>query len=616
MKRLEEGQKRHLAPLALVPQLRRVPIKIADHLLGEQEHVVLCEPLLVEHGLDVPQQPRQARGRVLLAHHAGREREEVGHPEDALAVGLEQGGGMSHGGLLVGNHTETIGHRHNIYSALLRQGLESVLAGEVLLDDLHNVLDAHGRHAALGLLEKAGADVEHDDLLELLADELHGQELEVPSGSPADVDPHETSRLLHWERVHKPRAREEQLLAERIVVSLLVRVERLHGLRMLGLSARAERQDRLQDGEGHDLDARPELVDDPAGRLGQGVNARGRLDGRVVQVGDPGAEVHADAVARVVHAQRLEPHQRRRVDRVRVRAPEDAAASSVHLGGERVDLAADVGDGHPVHVIQEGGNREGAALRGLAGRHEGPVHEVKLAGVDALAQLLVVLPAAVARAVGLRPVAQQVAGVEVVVAAEVGVVDDVLQHALQGVGAVRAEVQLALGHAGEEAAEAVEHGVHEPGHHLELHLVVLRDADELLLRRLVAHALHDPAEAGQGEAEARQEPGKLAAGAGVQDGFAVGQEAVPELHGRRQQVLLQLRVVLAEHVDVLRREDGEEVLEGQQLDAHLLHVHQRDLGHVEIHRRHLGALDEVVQDVAARGRNRDHVVVILRTKIS
>jgi len=73
---------------------------------------------------------------------------------------------------------------------------------------------------------------------------------------------------------------------------------------------------------------------------------------------------------------------------------------------------------------------------------------------------------------------------------------------------------------------------------------------------------------------------------------------IPEDHGRPRKLVTEgLVVVLPEQIHVVLGKDLEEVFEGQLLAGGGFDLGQRDLSTVEVHRRHLGALNEVIEGI-------------------
>eukprot|EP00128_Syssomonas_multiformis_P003300 Colp12_sorted_trinity150504_noHs@1284 len=449
---LEEGHEGDGASEAVVPHGLE-PVEALQLLVGQQVHVVQREPVLVQDALgraDAAEQRGQAVVVVAL--------EEEVRDADVAAL-LEQLGGVGDGRLLVGDHGEGVGHGDAVHGAGGGQHAHHRSLGHVVLHHAGDVLDAHGVDALLGDLKQTGGDVADDDLLEVLADHLHGEELQVARGATADVDPDHAAALLEGEGLHEGGAGVQQSLSEGVVALLLVLVEGLHVLRVTGHLQGGGHQG-LPEGEGDHLEAGDGLVDEAQVLLG--VDALLEGHGHVLDGRDPGGPVHAHAVIAVVHTCGVQPGQRRGVHVVGEGSPEDLAVDGVHLAHEVGHLLVDHAVGHPVHVVQQRRHSDGhrAAVDRVQDR---AVHQLELAVLEVLLHGGEMFLAQVSRAVVGLVVAQDVARVEVVVAHQVRLEEHALDHQGQVVGAVQAQGHLALGHAGEAAAAAQHDVVHQPG---------------------------------------------------------------------------------------------------------------------------------------------------------
>mmetsp|Transcript_4455 Transcript_4455/g.11176 ORF Transcript_4455/g.11176 Transcript_4455/m.11176 type:complete len:342 (-) Transcript_4455:1196-2221(-) len=268
----QEGQEGDSPPEALLGHGSEVEhaLHALEHVLLQEDHVVLLEPQPRELTVN----PRQNVGDPVLVALAVRRAlatpvEEISNSQRALPLGLEQlGRGLERGGL-VGDHRERVRKGHEV----ARAGLGELLrdhgrVAEVAEDALHNVRQPSSLHTRLGDLEEGERHVNNNDLLEVIADGLHREELEVAGGAPPNVEPDHLATALglpDGDALGEHGTGEEHLLAERIVLVLLVLVEGLHLgavlVELLVLVRDGLPREGLHHGERDDLDARLDQVE-------------------------------------------------------------------------------------------------------------------------------------------------------------------------------------------------------------------------------------------------------------------------------------------------------------------------------------------------------------------
>mmetsp|Transcript_45296 Transcript_45296/g.142557 ORF Transcript_45296/g.142557 Transcript_45296/m.142557 type:complete len:257 (-) Transcript_45296:165-935(-) len=189
---------------------------------------------------------------------------------------------------------------------------------------------------------------------------------------------------------------------------------------------------------------------------------------------------------------------------------------------------------------------------------------------------------------------------------------DPLEHSLEVVRAVKAELELSGRHASKHGTSQVgDQLVHHPAEHLEASLMFLALRLQGIQALLLNYSASDETEAQEPEDHAADQPGQEPGGSRVEDGLEALDVAVPEPLGGHAQVRADhLEVLAAEQINVVLCKDLEELLELDVLAACRLGLRQCNLSSVEVHRRNPSTLDEVVEGVAPCRCDGDHVIVL------
>mmetsp|Transcript_15481 Transcript_15481/g.50382 ORF Transcript_15481/g.50382 Transcript_15481/m.50382 type:complete len:640 (+) Transcript_15481:105-2024(+) len=620
------GARRLLRLRADVDVVRREPGRVGDaaaalrvedgrRLLREEGDVAAVEvdaverePLLVD-----------ALEDVVLAVEALREVDEA----QGAAVD-DQGEHVFHGRPPVRDHREAVGARDRARVAPLQPELREVREG--LRDVAAHAVDAVAQAQRLDALLRHGQEVrrqvaERDargfrQRLEVLRDEL-----DVARGAAADADEgvgglrRFREELGHGGPGHgvleERVAAREQRLAEAVVGLALRAVEGGDVLLLL--------QRLLGHGVAHEQIVLEAVgVDRPRARGDERVEVEVLGDGRA-----PLAQVPADAVVgldlgvgqlgqgRRVHREEVRlPLLERRARRVG--PPEDAARAAVHA----LEHVADEGRAelrrHPVHGVEQAHEGEAPGPRGRLRVAPGPVeqrHAPPQLGLVHGQEPRVKVGGHVARALGeLVELAAAVAVVEVVVAAPHALPQDLVDPVREDARPPLDEGELLRRDAAQRRRPGPDDGRRQQpdaqAQHGGRRGRLLRAEVPLEAAREAQGPRHEHEQVGHDAARAREHPVVAEELVQIPVPVRAARVAAEQLPEPRP-------VVLREHARVAAAPEREEVGLGHLgRDAGELEVEHGELGLVQVHGGDMPRLlEQVVQHVAARGRDRQHDVV-------
>mmetsp|Transcript_20353 Transcript_20353/g.52555 ORF Transcript_20353/g.52555 Transcript_20353/m.52555 type:complete len:978 (-) Transcript_20353:172-3105(-) len=529
---------------------------------------------------------------------------EVDQPEVASGLGqlhhcLER--------LLPGrDHRQAVRACHHVRTAPRQLGEHGGVV-DVALDALDLRGEAERGHPLLGHLQQRVRKIEQVDAraarLHVPEDELDVSRRAAPHGHPRL----RTSDPGHH-KLHEHVAVGKQRLAEAVVPPPLRLVEFAHVTRQ----AEGPREPVRAHGR-HHLEVVGERV------CHRGPRAFAEQLVRVVRLVERRPvlrEVPADTVV-VRHEDRRAPGrvaqvgQHGRVHLGRERAPEDARLGPVHARNHPPDILAHHRLRHPVHRVEQRGDGDLAFAERLGALRPRPVE--RLDDVHARLERAKVLLLEVARAALLGKLADHVPVVEVVVL-EVLVRPHPLRHHLhqpvrEELRPLGQQVELLERHAAQRGQPRPERWVlHHVAHELEADR-----GGEPGGRALARHGrpLHQPLGArdeDDGLQQLGHQPGRARKHEVRLDDRAV---RVPELGGGGGEVLAQLgHVHRLEHAVVRLAEEREELGVRARADGRQLELEQRELRAVHVDGDHLlGALEHVVEHIAAGGRDGEHHVL-------
>ena len=281
--------------------------------------------------------------------------------------------------------------------------------------------------------------------------------------------------------------------------------------------------------------------------------------------------------------------------------PEDTASLLIHVDHEGCDLGVDPLVGHPVHVVEKGSDSEGLVVlsSGLPFKIfiQEPLDcagvDSQVSGVEALLHLIEVLLLEIVGAAVLVVETEDVPVVEVIVAAEIGPVENVFEDRKPGVVAFVSKLDLPQRDAGEGNGKGFKDLLDEPCGNLEVDLVGVHNGLEFVRWHPLSASRADPSESDEREEDAECDVREASRCSKVHKGGDGLDVLVPE--GRRGGGELGTEeggVPVPEEVAVVGREDGEEVVVAENLGARDLELDEGDLALIEVAGSHLRGGEE------------------------